>query len=90
MPIEQTKMAVANSDGTLTFVCTRMMCSVFQKWHGSLVFVLATSLCVLLIQSAHVHVRSAENKLDLNLSCLTACNGDVMIASQQPSDCDFL
>ena len=57
------------------------------KWlqNPSLLAFVSTSLWVLLIQSAHVHVWFAEKWLDLNLTCLTACFGNVMFAAYQPS-----
>ena len=61
----------------------------WERGYGLLVFI-STTLRVLLIPSADVHVWSAVKWPGLNLTYLTACYGYVMFAPQQPSECEFL
>ena len=85
---------VRNPDGTLTFVSVGIMCVQWWPafWRRPGLLVISTTLRVLLIPSTHadIHIWSAEKWPCLNLTCLTACHGHAMFASQRPSDCDFL
>ena len=72
-----------NPAGTLTFVSIGMMSVqwwlTFREW-SSLLFYISTLCVVLLIQSARVHVLSAEKSWDLSVTCLRVSRPDFFFA----------